>query len=344
MATMNCNNCFNMTAQLKNQDSLFVQYMNETKKAAEKAAEKADKNAKEAAEKADKNFKEAAEKAEKNFKEAAEKAEKNFKEAEKNFKETIEKIEENAKEVAKDVAMEVVKKAEKVAKDVVKEAEKVTQSNKATRREQEKQANARVEKVSKDAKVARTEQTKQSDAQMAKMNAKHDKLVAEHGKLAVGHGKLAVEHGKLAAKHDKLVNTLSAREIGNLADINVLNKIFPNCRRKNFGIRTLAELKLFFDDININNELVSPTTTKTSWFKLSLNHRNEIRKRYDDMLISHPDLIQSIDILKKHWEFAHTISGDGIIESTYFSGINEKCISLAIICCVPHIPKNKLNQ
>ena len=96
---------------------------------------------------------------------------------------------------------------------------------------------------------------------------------------------------------DYYTYTLSAREIGNLADINVLNKIFPNCRRKNFGIRTLAELKLFFDDININNELVSPTTTKTSWFKLSLNHRNEIRKRYDDMLISHPDLIQSIDIL-----------------------------------------------
>ena len=53
------------------------------------------------------------------------------------------------------------------------------------------------------------------------------------------------EYTKLKTKYDEITLTLSAREIGNIADRNALDKIFPKCRQKPYGIRTLSNLNIF---------------------------------------------------------------------------------------------------
>ena len=40
---------------------------------------------------------------------------------------------------------------------------------------------------------------------------------------------------------------------------------------------------------------------KTSWRKLLPKEREGIKKRYADMIILHPGLISSIQLLKKQW-------------------------------------------
>ena len=98
----------------------------------------------------------------------------------------------------------------------------------------------------------------------------------------------------------ELFHSLKAFHIGNSADTDALNQIFPQCKRNNFEIETMAELKVFLDNIDTRNDLVS-SDDKTSWRKLSPKERTRIRKRYEDMIILHPDLISSIKLLKKQW-------------------------------------------
>lgn len=98
----------------------------------------------------------------------------------------------------------------------------------------------------------------------------------------------------------ELFHSLKAFHIGNSADIDALNQIFPQCKRNNFEIETMAELKVFLDNINKRNDLVS-SGQKTSWCKLSPKERAGIKKRYADMIILHPGLISSIQLLKKQW-------------------------------------------
>ena len=62
----------------------------------------------------------------------------------------------------------------------------------------------------------------------------------------------------------------------------------------------MAELKVFLDNINTRNDLVS-SGEKTSWCKLSPKERAGIKKRYADMIILHPGLISSIQLLKEQW-------------------------------------------
>ena len=118
--------------------------------------------------------------------------------------------------------------------------------------------------------------------------------------LEANQDKLFAKQDKLRTKQDKLFHYFNASQIGISADINALNQIFPKCRRNDFEIETMAELKVFLDNINTRNDLVS-SDEKTSWRKLSPRERAGIKKRYADMIILHPRLISSIQLLKEQW-------------------------------------------
>lgn len=98
----------------------------------------------------------------------------------------------------------------------------------------------------------------------------------------------------------ELFHSLKAFHIGNSADTDALNQIFPQCKRNNFEIETMAELKVFLDNIDTRDDLVS-VDERISWRNLSPEERAGIKKRYADMIILHPNLISSIKLLKKQW-------------------------------------------
>lgn len=170
---------------------------------------------------------------------------------------------------------------------------------------------------------------------------KNSKEATAHLKYQVV--KLSKEVTDVNARYYELVHTLSAREIGTSADRYALNEIFPNCRGKNFGIRTLAELKMFLDNKDLNNKSVSPTA-KTSWMNLLEQERDLIKDRYDKMLNAHPGLINHIKKLKGQCYYAHRITGNGKTEYKYFSVINNKLIAEAIRGCLPLVPQAELNR
>ena len=140
-----------------------------------------------------------------------------------------------------------------------------------------------------------------------------------------------------------VVHTLSAREIGESADRFALNKIFQKCIG-NFGIKTLAELKVFLNNVGLNNNSVSQIA-KTSWFQLSQQEQVRIKDDFHKMLNAHPGILTHIKCLKKQFYYAHRISSNGKTEYTYFSAKNSnKHIAKAIKCCLPLVPIAELNR
>jgi hypothetical protein len=152
------------------------------------------------------------------------------------------------------------------------------------------------------------------------------------------------KYDKLAVKYDDLVHTLSSRQIGTSADKFALDKDFPNCRGENFMIKSLAELNIFLNNINLNNKFVS-VIAKKSWFQLSQQEQVRIKDDFHKMLNSHPGLLNHIKYLKSHNYYAHRISGNGETERIYFSVINNDNLMVeGIKCCLPLVPKTELNR
>jgi hypothetical protein len=116
------------------------------------------------------------------------------------------------------------------------------------------------------------------------------------------------------------------------------------CRGENFMIKSLAELNIFLNNLNLNNKFVS-VIAKKSWFQLSQQEQVRIKDDFHKMLNSHPGLFNHIKYLKSHNYYAHRISGNGETERIYFSVINNHNLMVeGIKCCLPLVPKTELNR
>ena len=197
----------------------------------------------------------------------------------------------------------------------------------------------KVEKVEKNAQEA----TARLSSQIVKLT---NELTDVKNELTDVKNELTVVKKELTDVKNELtdvVHTLSAREIGASADRFALNKIFPKCIG-NFGIKTLAELKVFLNNVGLNNNSVSQIA-KTSWFQLSQQEQVRIKDDFHKMLNAHPGILTHIKCLKKQFYYAHRISSNGKTEYTYFSAKNSnKHIAKAIKCCLPLVPIAELNR
>jgi hypothetical protein len=89
------------------------------------------------------------------------------------------------------------------------------------------------------------------------------------------------------------------REIGYNADMKALNFVFPVCRQKPYGIRTLSELKTFLEDTETTEtQNLAIHTAIYAWLNISCREKSRIRDRMINLLGSYPNLIYYIKTLK----------------------------------------------
>jgi hypothetical protein len=90
-----------------------------------------------------------------------------------------------------------------------------------------------------------------------------------------------------------------AREIGYIADINALNYIFPACRQKPYGIRTLSALQTFLKDTETTEtHNLAIHTAIYAWFNTPCREKTLIRGRLINLLKNNPNLVYYIETLK----------------------------------------------
>ena len=109
-----------------------------------------------------------------------------------------------------------------------------------------------------------------------------------------------LEHQRRKSNYD-IYRTLSesVREIGYIADMKALNFIFPVCRQKPYGIRTLSKLKTFLEDTETTEtQNLAIHTAISAWFNIPCREKSLIRDRLISLLKNYPNLIYYIETLK----------------------------------------------
>ena len=109
-----------------------------------------------------------------------------------------------------------------------------------------------------------------------------------------------LEHQRRKSNYD-VYRTLteSVREIGYIADMNALNFIFPVCRQKPYGIRTLSNLKTFLEDTETTEtQNLAIHTAISAWFNIPCREKSLIRDRLITLLKKYPNLMYYIETLK----------------------------------------------
>ena len=91
----------------------------------------------------------------------------------------------------------------------------------------------------------------------------------------------------------------STREIGYIADMKALNFIFPICRQKPYGIRTLSKLKTFLENTETTEtQNLAIHTAISAWFNIPCREKSLIRDRLITLLKNYHNLIYYIETLK----------------------------------------------
>ena len=108
------------------------------------------------------------------------------------------------------------------------------------------------------------------------------------------------EHQRIKNRYD-VYRTLpeSVRHIGYIADMKALNFIFPGCRQKPYGIRTLSKLGTFLEDTETTEtQNLAIHTSISAWFNIPCREKSLIRDRLITLLRNYPNLIYYIETLK----------------------------------------------
>lgn len=99
------------------------------------------------------------------------------------------------------------------------------------------------------------------------------------------------------SKYDVLSHTLSAREVGNKADVVAMDLVLPGCRKETYKINSLNNL-IAFIKTNPNGIKFSETAIQAR-DNLSLEEKRDMEDRLQKMEDKYPKLIDSIKLLKK---------------------------------------------
>ena len=92
---------------------------------------------------------------------------------------------------------------------------------------------------------------------------------------------------------------ITAWQLGQLAEKNILQFVFPECSRKPFRIRTLKHLQSFLENPqDAANKDKCDEKAPEKWQEMSKKEKKEIIERLAFILDNHKDILGCIDDLK----------------------------------------------
>ena len=146
------------------------------------------------------------------------------------------------------------------------------------------------------------------------------------------------------SKYDVLSHTLSAREVGNKADIVAMDLVFPGCRKDTYKIKSLNNLVAFINN-NPNGIKFSETAIQAR-DNLPLEEQKGMSDRLQKLWNEHPKLFDSIKLLKSPWKAAHEIIYELIESTKYYDEVSVDMADAVKTCWLfyEEVQKKKMYQ
>ena len=134
-------------------------------------------------------------------------------------------------------------------------------------------------------------------------------------------------------KFSDVVQTISSREIGNLADAKALGYVFPDARRKPFSIYTIKNLSSFINDpLKAVIKNICNANAAVAWANYDMDEKERIVTRLKYIKDKYPDLLESISLLKSNSRIAHVVTSYNETITHYQNVRNETMLKATKAC------------